>query len=86
MEFGRLVDGSSHLNHSLYHDRHRRTGEGWKFTERVFEILYADDTALAGSAAPTRPGTGDPHRGPAPSRAPFTQAAGLSDGDGNVVP
>lgn len=49
-------DGSSQLHYSLYHDRYRRTGDGWKFTERVYEIRYVyqirylDTTALAGSA------------------------------------
>jgi ketosteroid isomerase-like protein len=49
-EFGRLRDGSSHLNYSLYHDRYRRTPEGWKFSERVYEVRYLDTTPLAGSA------------------------------------
>ncbi|WP_329110068.1 nuclear transport factor 2 family protein [Micromonospora sp. NBC_01699] len=49
-EFGRFRDGSSHLNYSIYHDRYRRTPDGWKFTERVYEIKYSDTTALAGSA------------------------------------
>ena len=40
----------SHRNYAVYHDRYRRTGEGWKFTERVYEIRYLDTTALAGSA------------------------------------
>jgi ketosteroid isomerase-like protein len=45
-----LRDGSSHLNYAIYHDRYQRTGDGWKFTERVYEIRYLDTTALAGSA------------------------------------
>ncbi len=49
-EFGHLRDGSSHLNYAIYHDRYRRTPDGWKFTERVYEIRYVDDTPLAGSA------------------------------------
>ena len=48
-ELIRLRDGSSHLNHAIYHDRYQRTGDGWKFTERVFEIRYLDTTPLAGS-------------------------------------
>ncbi|GGP14262.1 nuclear transport factor 2 family protein [Nonomuraea glycinis] len=48
-EFGRMRDGSSHLNYALYHDRYQRTGEGWKFTERVYEVIYLDPTPLAGS-------------------------------------
>lgn len=54
VEFGRLRDGSSHSNHALYHDRYRRTPEGWRFTERVYEIRYLDTTALTG--APPEPG------------------------------
>jgi ketosteroid isomerase-like protein len=49
-ELIRLRDGSSHLNYATYHDRYQRTGDGWKFTERVYEIRYLDTTALAGSA------------------------------------
>ena len=37
-ELGRLRDGTSVLNHAVYHDRYRRTGDGWRFTERVYEI------------------------------------------------
>lgn len=44
-----LRDGSSHLNYGIYHDRYRRTPDGWKFTERVYEIRYVDTTPLAGS-------------------------------------
>jgi ketosteroid isomerase-like protein len=49
-EFGRMRDGSSHLNYSVYHDRYQRTSDGWKFTERVYEVIYVDTTPLAGSA------------------------------------
>jgi ketosteroid isomerase-like protein len=49
-ELIRLRDGSSHLNYAIYHDRYRRTPDGWRFTERVYEIRYLDTTALAGSA------------------------------------
>jgi len=35
---------------AIYHDRYQRTGDGWKFTERVYEIRYLDTTPLAGSA------------------------------------
>jgi ketosteroid isomerase-like protein len=49
-ELMRLRDGSSHLNFAIYHDRYRRTGDGWKFTERVYEVRYLDTTPLAGSA------------------------------------
>lgn len=49
-ELIRLRDGSSHLNYAIYHDRYRRTPEGWKFTERVYEVRYLDTSPLAGSA------------------------------------
>jgi ketosteroid isomerase-like protein len=49
-ELIRLRDGSSHLNYAIYHDRYQRTGDGWKFTERVYEIRYLDTTAQTGSA------------------------------------
>ncbi|CAM3543150.1 nuclear transport factor 2 family protein [Kibdelosporangium persicum] len=48
-EFGRLRDGSSHLNYAVYHDRYQRTQDGWKFTERVYEIRYIDSAPLTGS-------------------------------------
>jgi ketosteroid isomerase-like protein len=49
-EFGRLRDGSSHLNYALYHDRYRRTADGWRFAERSYEIRYYDATPLTGAA------------------------------------
>ena len=49
-ELIRLRDGSSQLNYAIYHDRYQRTPDGWKFSERVYEIRYLDSTALAGSA------------------------------------
>jgi ketosteroid isomerase-like protein len=48
-ELGRSRDGRSFLNYAIYHDRYRRTPDGWKFTERVYEIRYLDTTPLAGS-------------------------------------
>jgi ketosteroid isomerase-like protein len=51
-ELIRLRDGSSHLNYAIYHDRYQRTGDGWKFTERVYEIRYLDTSPLTGSAPP----------------------------------
>ena len=33
-----LRDGGSHQNFAIYHDRYQRTGDGWKFTERVYEV------------------------------------------------
>jgi ketosteroid isomerase-like protein len=49
-ELGRFRDGGSELNYGMYHDRYRRTADGWKFTERVYEVRYLDRSPLAGSA------------------------------------
>jgi ketosteroid isomerase-like protein len=50
VEFGRFRDGGdSHLNYSSYHDRYRRTPDGWKFAERVYEVMYVDTNPLAGA-------------------------------------
>ena len=49
-ELGRFRDGRSELNYAVYHDRYQRTGDGWKFTERVYQVRYLDATPLAGSA------------------------------------
>jgi SnoaL-like domain len=49
LTFGRFRDGGSHLNYSVYHDRYQRTPDGWKFAERVDEVVYLDTSALAGS-------------------------------------
>jgi ketosteroid isomerase-like protein len=62
-EVFRLRDGSSHLNYAIYHDRYQRTGDGWKFTERVYEIRYLDATPLAGSAPRPAGATADPPAG-----------------------
>lgn len=43
-------DGRSELNYAVYHDRYQRSQDGWKFTERVYEVRYLDTTPLAGSA------------------------------------
>jgi len=53
-EVGRLRDGGSELNYAIYHDRYRRTPDGWKFAERVYEVRYRDTTPLAGSGTPPR--------------------------------
>jgi hypothetical protein len=49
-ELARTSDGRQGLNYAIYHDRYQRTGDGWKFTERVYEVRYLDTTPLAGSA------------------------------------
>jgi len=60
-ELIRLRDGRSELNYAIYHDRYQRTGDGWRFTERVYEVRYRDATPLAGAA---------PTSGRAPGRSP----------------
>jgi SnoaL-like domain len=58
-----LRDGRSELNYAIYHDRYQRTSDGWKFTERVYEVRYLDHSPLAGSAPahrePANPSAGD---------------------------
>jgi hypothetical protein len=51
-ELVRARDGRQGLNYAIYHDRYQRTPDGWKFTERVYEVRYLDTTPLAGSAPP----------------------------------
>ncbi|QYX75199.1 nuclear transport factor 2 family protein [Streptomyces akebiae] len=53
-EFGRMRDGGSHLNHAVYHDSYQRTSDGWRFSERVYEVRYLDSTPLTGSPPPAR--------------------------------
>jgi hypothetical protein len=48
-EFGRLRDGRVAPELVLYHDRYRRTPDGWKSAERVYEVRCLDTTPLAGS-------------------------------------
>ena len=43
------LNGTSELNYAIYHDRYQRTADGWKFTERVYEVRYHDTSPLAGS-------------------------------------
>jgi ketosteroid isomerase-like protein len=54
-EIGRTRDGRSELNFAIYHDRYQRTGDGWKFTERVYEVRYHDTTPLAGAGTEVSP-------------------------------
>ncbi len=44
-----LRDSTSDLNYAIYHDRYQRTADGWKFTERVYEVRYHDTSPLTGS-------------------------------------
>jgi hypothetical protein len=34
----------------MMRDHYQRTPDGWRFTERVYEVRYLDTTPLAGSA------------------------------------
>jgi ketosteroid isomerase-like protein len=56
-ELIRLRNGHSEVNYAIYHDRYRRTPDGWKFTERVYEVRYLDTSPLAGST-PRAAGSG----------------------------
>jgi ketosteroid isomerase-like protein len=70
-ELGRGRDGRTELNFAIYHDRYQRTGDGWKFTERVYEVRYLDTTPLAGSVPRTAGGAADgPARTAPPGRLP----------------
>jgi ketosteroid isomerase-like protein len=60
-ELVRTLDGHEGLNFAIYHDRYRRTPDGWRFTERVYEVRYLDTTPLAGSA-PAGDRAAQPHR------------------------
>lgn len=53
-ELRRLRAGRSGLNHGVYHDRYLRTGDGWKFTERVYEVRCLDTAPQAAQPAGSR--------------------------------
>ncbi len=42
---------------AVYHERYQRTGDGWKFTERAYQVRYLDTTPLTGSAPKAAEGT-----------------------------
>jgi hypothetical protein len=46
-----VSDFQAIADRAIYHDRYRRTQDGWKFTERVYEVRYHDTSPLAGSPA-----------------------------------
>jgi hypothetical protein len=48
------------LNYAIYHDRYERTPDGWKFSERIYEVRYEDTTPLAGSAPRSYDACGGP--------------------------
>ncbi|HEY1668858.1 MAG TPA: nuclear transport factor 2 family protein [Trebonia sp.] len=81
-ELVRTSNGHEGMNFAIYHDRYQRTADGWKFTERVYEVRYADTTPLAGSApgagdAPAERSAGDAFAGPAPAQRLERAAAAL---------
>lgn len=49
-ELARTLDGRQGLNYAAHHDRYQRTGEGWRFAERRYEVRYLDTSPLAGIA------------------------------------
>ena len=49
-ELARTLDGREGQNFAIYHDKYARTAEGWKFSERVYEVRYLDTTPLGGAA------------------------------------
>lgn len=73
-----MRDGSSHLNYALYHDRYERTADGWKFSERVYEVRYLDSTR---SKARRRSASTDPSRTP-PRRAKSTSCMRIPESGG----
>jgi ketosteroid isomerase-like protein len=62
-ELARTRDGRQGLNYAIYHDRYQRTPDGWKFTERVYEVRYLDTSPLAGSAPRPAGAPADPPAG-----------------------
>jgi ketosteroid isomerase-like protein len=47
-ELGRLRNGMAHQNLGVYHDGYRRTADGWRFSERTYELQYVDTSAIGG--------------------------------------
>jgi ketosteroid isomerase-like protein len=50
-----LRDGQSELNYAIYHDRYQRTPDGWRFTDRRYEVRYHDSAPHTGTAPQTAP-------------------------------
>ena len=75
-ELARTRDGRQGLNFAIYHDRYQRTSDGWRFTERVYEVRYLDTTPLAGSAPHAAAAT--PFADPAPAQRLERAAAALT--------
>ncbi|OLF05975.1 DUF4440 domain-containing protein [Actinophytocola xinjiangensis] len=47
-ELGRQGTGTSVVMYGVFHDRYRRTEDGWRFAERVLRPRYLDTTPLTG--------------------------------------
>lgn len=80
-EIARVLDGRSGLNFAIYHDTYRRTPEGWRFVERVYEVRYLDTTPLKGSA----PGEGAAEEWAAAEEGVGEKAAGVGRAGQGVV-
>jgi ketosteroid isomerase-like protein len=74
-ELARARDGRQGLNYAIYHDRYQRTGDGWRFTERVYEVRYLDTTPLAGSAPGAAGTPADPPTANTPAAEGFADPA-----------
>jgi len=73
-----LRNGESQLNYAIYHDRYQRTPDGWKFTERLYEVRYLDTSPLAGSppaqpVAATEPPAGNKSPAKYPNADPIRE-------------
>ncbi len=66
-ELARTRDGRQGQNYAIYHDRYQRTGDGWKFTEGLYEVRYLDTTPLAGSAPRAAGTSANPPAGNTPA-------------------
>jgi ketosteroid isomerase-like protein len=83
-ELVRTRDGRQCLNFAIYHDRYQRTGDGWRFAERVYEVRYLDTTPLTGSAPPDERQATIPFTEPAPAPC-LERAAGALRAHGFAV-
>jgi ketosteroid isomerase-like protein len=77
-ELARTRDGRQGLNYAIYHDRYRRTADGWRFAERVYDVRYLDTSPLAGSA-PADLTTGSTFTEPADAESLERVAAALRE-------
>jgi ketosteroid isomerase-like protein len=83
-ELVRTRDGRQGLNYAVYHDRYQRTDDGWKFTERIYEVKYLDTTPLAGAAPDASQRPTNAFTDPAPAER-LERAAGALRTNGFIV-